>query len=291
MKKEIATISMTKEIMNQFGLHTKKGFGQNFITDANTVRKIAHECNLTTSDAAIEIGPGIGALTQQLAKLAGRVVSYEIDDALIPVLSQTLADYGNVEIRHQDFLSVDFKQVVLDLKRQSKEVIVAANLPYYITTPILFHIFESDSEVDRIVVMMQKEVADRFSAKPNTKDYNALSIVTQYLWDVRIVMKVSRNVFEPKPNVDSAVVEFKSKENPLLVSNEQAFFALVKACFVQRRKTIYNNYQLYCEDKTIAQNNLEQAGIALNLRAESLPLETFVRLFQIHEANRQSDSQ
>lgn len=286
MEKDIATISMTKEIMTHFGLHTKKGYGQNFITDANTVRKIASECNLTKEDAVIEVGPGIGALTQQLARLAGHVIAYEIDDTLIPVLSHTLSKQPNVQIRHQDFLTTNFADVVKQLKATHQGVIVAANLPYYITTPILFHIFEAKSEVDRIVVMMQKEVADRFYAKPNTKDYNALSIITQYLWDVRIVMKVSRNIFEPKPNVDSAVVEFKKKENPITVNDEQGLFALIKACFVQRRKTIYNNYQQYCMNKEIAMNNLNRAGIAASARAESLDMQSFIRLHEVHEASR-----
>ena len=283
MRKEIATMSVTKEIMQQFNLHTKKVFGQNFITDANTVRKIAKECNLTSDSAAIEIGPGIGALTEQLALLAKKVIAYEIDSRLIPVLSDTLEKYSNVEIIEQDFLEVDFKAVVERLKYDCKEVIVAANLPYYITTPILFHIFESNSSVDRVVVMMQKEVADRFSANVNTKDYNALSIITQYMWDVRQVMKVSRNIFEPKPNVDSAVVEFKKKAALHHLANEQMFFALVKSCFEQRRKTIYNNYQKFCDSKERAANNLKEAGIELNQRAESVTLEQFIRLYEIHE--------
>lgn len=283
MKKEIATSSRTKEIMQQFGLHTKKGYGQNFITDANIVRNIAQHCNLSQESAAIEIGPGIGALTQQLAMRAGRVIAYEIDPQLIPVLAETLQEYQNVQIIHQDFLETDFAEVVAQLKKEYKEVVVAANLPYYITTPILFRIFESKSDIDRIMVMMQKEVADRFGAKVNTKDYNALSIITQYLWDVRIVMKVSRNVFEPKPNVDSAVVEFKRKDTLQPVSDQAAFFRLVKACFEQRRKTIFNNYQTYCSSKLQAQENLEKAGIALQQRAESIPLEQFIRLFEIHQ--------
>lgn len=282
MKKEIATMSRTKEIMQQYGLHTKKGFGQNFITDANIVRNIAIHSQVTEESAAIEIGPGIGALTQQLAMRAKKVVAYEIDTQLIPVLQDTLQEYPNVQVVNQDFLEVDFAQLVADLKQDCKEVVVAANLPYYITTPILFRIFESKSAVDRILVMMQKEVADRFGAKVNTKEYNALTIMTQYLWDVRIVMKVSRNVFEPKPNVDSAVVEFKRKETVTPVYDQEVFFRLVKACFEQRRKTILNNYQAHCSSKLQAQENLEQAGIACQQRAESVTLEQFIRLYQIH---------
>lgn len=281
-QKDIATISRTKEIMERFDLHTKKGFGQNFITEPSVVRRIAAACELDENTCAIEIGPGIGALTEQLAKLAGKVVSFEIDERLKEVLPYSLAAYDNVEVRFQDFLSVDILSVVNELKENYSDIIVAANLPYYITTPLLFKIFESEADINRIVVMMQKEVADRFAAKPNSKDYNALSIVTQYLYDVEVVLKVSRNVFEPKPNVDSSVVQFRKKQIDKPVNNQQKFFELVKACFDQRRKTMLNNYSKYLGNKEKAKEQLLKANIEESRRAESLTLEDFIRLYEVY---------
>ena len=279
LKKEIATKSRTTEIMERFDLHTKKVFGQNFLTEPGIVRKIADECVLGENSCAIEIGPGIGALTEQLAKRAGKVMAFEIDERLKEVLPYSLADYNNVEVRFEDFLNVDVKSVVDEIQKEYSDVMVAANLPYYITTPLLFKIFESEADISRIVVMMQKEVADRFAATPNSKDYNALSIITQYLYDVRIVLKVSRNVFEPKPNVDSSVVEFKKKKDIIPVDNQQAFFNLVKACFDQRRKTMLNNYGKYLNDKEKAKEQLSKAGIEESRRAESLTLQDFIKLY------------
>ena len=288
LKKEIATKSRTMEIMERFDLHTKKVFGQNFLTEPGIVRKIADECFLNENSCAIEIGPGIGALTEQLAKRAGKVMAFEIDERLKEVLPYSLVDYDNVEVRFEDFLNVDVKSVVDDIQKEYSDVMVAANLPYYITTPLLFKIFESEADINRIVVMMQKEVADRFAATPNSKDYNALSIITQYLYDVRIVLKVSRNVFEPKPNVDSSVVEFKKKKDIIPVDNQQAFFNLVKACFDQRRKTMLNNYGKYLNDKEKAKSQLAKAGIEESRRAESLTLQDFIKLYEVYANERNS---
>lgn len=284
--KEIATVSRTKEIMEKFDLHTKKVFGQNFLTEPSIVRKIAEACNLGEQSVAIEIGPGIGALSEQLALRAGKVVAFEIDERLKEVLAYSMQEYTNFEVRFQDFLSINVKEVVDELHKEHQDVLVAANLPYYITTPLLFHIFESGAEINRIVVMMQKEVADRFSACPNSKDYNALSIITQYLYEVRQVMKVPRSVFEPKPNVDSAVVEFKKREQIAEVKNREAFFSVVKACFDQRRKTMLNNYGKFLGNKEEAARQLEKAGIETTRRAESLTLADFLRLYEIYEEAR-----
>lgn len=288
VKKEIATKSRTAEIMERFDLHTKKVFGQNFLTEPGIVRKIAEECSLTEISCAIEIGPGIGALTEQLARRAGKVIAFEIDERLKEVLPYSLADYNNVEVRFEDFLNVDIPNVVEEIKKEYSDVMVAANLPYYITTPLLFKIFESEADINRIVVMMQKEVADRFAATPNSKDYNALSIITQYLYDVRIVLKVSRNVFEPKPNVDSSVVEFKKKSDIIPVTNQKEFFNLVKGCFDQRRKTMLNNYGKYLNDKEKAKRQLLAAEIEESRRAESLTLKDFIRLYEVYVDERNS---
>lgn len=276
----IATPSKTKEILNKYTLFAKKNYGQNFLVEAGIVEKIAVQAMSENPCLAIEIGPGIGALTQFLSKHAKQVLSFEIDERLLPVLEDTLQDCHNVKIVHQDFLEIDLKQYI-EQYREDMDVVIAANLPYYITTPILFKIFESDADIAQITVMMQKEVADRFSAVPNTKDYNALSVITQYRCDVKNIMKIPRNVFSPKPNVDSAVVRFRFHRRYAL-EDEEHFFEMVKACFKQRRKTMLNNYGLFCEDKEIAKQNLQKANIAENARAESLPLEIFIHLYEVH---------
>lgn len=285
MSNIIATPSKTKEILEKYDLYAKKNYGQNFLIESSIVDKIAKNAITEKPCTVFEIGPGIGALTQFLSNYAENVVSFEIDDRLLPVLKDTLSECTNVEIVHTDFLEVDLKKFVDKYKREDNDVVIAANLPYYITTPILFKIFESEADITQITVMMQKEVADRFSAVPNTKDYNALSVITQYRCDVKTIMKISKHVFNPKPNVDSAVVQFRFKEKKQL-DNESEFFELVKACFKQRRKTILNNYGEYCNDKELAKVNLEKANIAVSARAESLTLDTFIRLFEVHNENR-----
>lgn len=285
MSNIIATPSKTKEILEKYDLYAKKNYGQNFLIESSIVDKIAKNAVTEKPCTVFEIGPGIGALTQFLSNYAKNVVSFEIDDRLLPVLKDTLSECANVEIVHTDFLEVDLKKFVDKYKREDNDVVIAANLPYYITTPILFKIFESEADITQITVMMQKEVADRFSAVPNTKDYNALSVITQYRCDVKTIMKISKHVFNPKPNVDSAVVQFRFKEKKQL-DNESEFFELVKACFKQRRKTILNNYGDYCNNKELAKVNLEKANIEVSARAESLALDTFIRLFEVHYENR-----
>ncbi len=277
MKKPIASVSRTKEILDQFNLSAKKGYGQNFIIEPNIVERIAgfSQCE---NACVIEIGPGIGALTQQLALRAEKVLAFEIDDRLIEVLSCTLKDYPNVEVVHQDFLKLDFEKRVQELKEKYAKVVLCANLPYYITTPILFKIFESSCPVDAICVMVQKEVGDRFCAKPSTKDYNALSVIGQYLYEIKTVMKIPKTIFNPKPKVDSSVVRFIPKQE-VRYNQEREFFDFVKACFKQRRKTLYNNLREYYLDKEKAQAILEAANLSLNVRAEALEVEEFKRLY------------
>ena len=281
MNKPIATPSRTKEILSAHDMFAKKNFGQNFLVDPSVVEKIARNAVVSDHCVAIEIGPGIGALTQYLCEYAQKVVSFEIDERLPDVLADTLSDYDNFELVMEDFLNVDLKAYVDQYRLQGYDVIIAANLPYYITTPILFKIFESEADIAAITVMMQKEVADRFNAVVNTKDYNALSIVTQYRCHVKSVMKVPKNVFMPKPNVDSAVLQFSFKEKEEGME-EEAFFEMVKGCFKQRRKTILNNYGDYMGDKQKARIILGKAGIEENRRAESLTLEDFKTLYEVH---------
>lgn len=280
MSKAIATPSRTKEILETYDLFTKKNYGQNFLIEPGIVEKIARSAVISDHCVVIEIGPGIGALTQQLAYLAQKVIAFEIDERLPKILRETLAEFDNVEIVNQDFLKVDIAAYVKSYTEQGYDVVVAANLPYYITTPILFQLFEAQAPIASITVMMQKEVADRFSAKPNSKDYNALSIITQYRCEVKPLMKVPSSVFQPKPAVDSAVVQFflKKKQDQI---EEETFFAMIKGCFKQRRKTMLNNFGALLQDKEKAMQYLESAGIDAKCRAESLTLEQFIRLYEV----------
>ena len=290
MRKPIATPSRTKEILETHDVFAKKNYGQNFLTEPSVVEKIARSAILNDHCVVFEIGPGIGALTQFLCEYAKEVVCFEIDERLPSVLADTLSEYDNVSIVLQDFLTIDLAEWVNKYKEKGMDVVIAANLPYYITTPILFKIFESDADISAITVMMQKEVADRFSASVNTKEYNALSIVTQYRCDVHSVMKVPKNVFHPKPNVDSAVLQFRFHTRDENI-NEEVFFAMVKACFKQRRKTILNNFSEYMETKEAALACLEKAGIDPRRRAESLTLDEFKHVYEVMENDRNSTCQ
>ncbi|MBQ4343448.1 MAG: 16S rRNA (adenine(1518)-N(6)/adenine(1519)-N(6))-dimethyltransferase RsmA [Erysipelotrichaceae bacterium] len=285
MNKPIATVARTNEILQRFDLNAKKTFGQNFIIEPRIVEKIA-ESSQCHDGAAIEIGPGIGALTEQLALRAKHVTCYEIDERLKDVLAYSLEEYENVEIIFEDFLNCDLKSKVTELKEKYGKVVIAANLPYYITTALLFKIFEAKVPLNAITVMMQKEVADRFTAKVSTKDYNALSIISSVYYDCVPVMKIPRTIFNPKPNVDSAVIQFKVKKTPLNIEDEQGFFEMVKACFKQRRKTIYNNYREYLKDSELAQAILNEAGIELSARAETCTMEDFIRLKGVQDEKK-----
>ena len=277
MTKPIASAQRTNEILKQFDMYAKKSYGQNFIIEAGIVEKIARNSNCDDV-AVIEIGPGIGALTEQLAKRAKKVLCYEIDERLKDVLDYSLQEYDNVEVIFEDFLNIDLVKVVSELNETYGRVVICANLPYYITTPILFKIFESKAKIDNITVMMQKEVADRFLAKVDTKDYNALTIIASVYYNCKSVMKVSRNIFNPRPNIDSTVIQFYMHEQEVNIADEQGLFKLIKACFKQRRKTIYNNYREYLGDKDMATDDLEKANIALISRAETCTLEDFIKL-------------
>jgi len=277
----IATAKKTNEIIKKYNLKIKKGFGQNFIIEPGIVEKIARLSNCE-GIAVIEIGPGIGALTQQLAILSKKVVSYEIDKSLIPVLKDTLSDYENVQIINEDFLNVNLKEVSDKLINKYGNVVVCANLPYYVTTPILFKIFESDTRIDTITVMVQKEVADRFNASVSSSDYNALSVITQYLYDVKILMKVNKNVFNPKPKVDSAVIQFVKKDF-IEEIDRYKFFEFVKACFKQRRKTLNNNLKEYINDSDIIENIYLKTNIDKNIRAQQLSLDKFIEMYKVYE--------
>ncbi len=274
MQDIIATPKVTKAILEKYDLKAVKRFGQNFLIDANIVGKIAmNACDKETD--VIEIGPGIGALTQFLSRYAKTVYAHEIDKKLIEVLGDIFKDEQNIEIIPGDFLKTDLNK----MPYHDREVIICSNLPYYITTPVLFKLFESDLKIKKIVVMVQKEVADRFLAKPKSADYSALSVISSFRYDIRLVMNVPKTVFDPRPNVDSAVISFVPRENDF-AGDEQVLFDLIKASFRQRRKTIKNNLETYLRDIDVKEV-LNRASIDANLRAQELILADFIRLYEV----------
>lgn len=280
---EIATPLRTQAIMNQYGIATKKSLGQNFLTDLNILKNIVLAADLTDTDNAVEIGPGIGALTEQLAKVAKKVLAFEIDERLIPVLADTLSPYDNVKVIQGDILDVNLPKVLNEEFNDDGPLKLVANLPYYITTPILMNVLQSGVSFDSIVVMMQKEVADRLSAKPGTKEYGSLSIVVQYQMNAEVAFIVPRTAFVPQPNVDSAIVKLTKRE-PLevLPYDEKAFFKFVKGSFVHRRKSYWNNLTVFFgkDDATKEKitKALEIANVDPKIRAEKLDLQTFITL-------------
>lgn len=261
-----------KEKMEKYNFNLKKMFGQNFIIDENVINNIIKSANVDKETLVIEIGPGAGSLTYKLSEYAKNVVCYEIDTTLKELLEDNLKECNNVDIIFKDFLKAN---VIDDIKKYDyKKLYVVANLPYYITTPIIVKFIEDNISVDKIVVMVQKEVGDRFKAKPGTKDYNSLSVYLNYYFDVKKVLDVSKNVFIPKPNVDSIVVEFTKKENNYELKDEKIFFNLVKDSFSQKRKTIKNNLKKYNLEKI--EEVLKKYNFDLSVRAEQLPIEAFI---------------
>ena len=282
--RDIATKSNTKEIIEKYGFTFKKSFGQNFLTDTNILNKIVDAADLNEEVGVIEIGPGIGALTEFIARRAKKVVAYEIDPRLIPILGETLAPYENVKVIHQDILKADVASMIEEEFKDVKHIAVVANLPYYITTPILMGLIEKKLPIDWYVTMMQKEVAQRLSANPGTKDYNALSIAVQYYTEAKIALNVPKTVFIPAPNVDSSVVRLTRRPEPaVLVENEDFFLEIVHAAFKQRRKTIQNNLNQHFTDLTKEQVTelLQEAEILPSRRGETLSIEEFGNLANV----------
>ena len=279
----IADHSVTRAILERHGFTFKKSFGQNFLTDTNILQKIVDTAEIDKNVNVIEIGPGIGALTEFLAESAAEVMAFEIDDRLVPILADTLRDFDNVTVVNQDILKVDLAQYIAEFKNPDLPIKVVANLPYYITTPILTHLIESGIPFSEFVVMMQKEVADRISAQPNTKAYGSLSIAVQYYMTAKVTFIVPRTVFVPAPNVDSAILKMVRRDQPAVeVQDEKFFFKVSKASFVHRRKTLWNNLTSYfgkseeTKDKLTAA--LERADLSPSVRGEALSLEEFARL-------------
>ena len=260
------------EELNKENFNFKKKFGQNFIVDKNIIHSIISKSKIDKDTLVIEIGPGGGSLTTELDKVSGHVIAYEIDKTLKPILEKQ--NLNNTTIIYEDFLKRNVKD---DLKKYNySKIYVVANLPYYITTPIIVKLTQDKLNIDKIVVMVQKEVGDRFKAKPNSKDYNSLSIFLNYYYTVEKLLDVSKNVFIPKPNVDSIVVSFTKKENKIKLNNEQIFFKLVRDSFKQKRKTLRNNLKGY--DLKQIEEVLNKHNLNLTIRAEALPIEIFAEI-------------
>ncbi|GGF35814.1 ribosomal RNA small subunit methyltransferase A [Halobacillus andaensis] len=280
--KAVATPTRTKEILETYGFAFKKSLGQNFLIDVNILKNIIEHAGIDREAGAIEIGPGIGALTEQLAIHADRVVAFEIDQRLLPILEDTLADYDNVAVINKDILQADVNEVIAAQFKEGQPIKVVANLPYYITTPILMKLLMGRLPVESITVMIQKEVAERMAASPNTKSYGSLSIAVQYYTEAEVSMNVPKTVFMPQPNVDSSVLHLKMREEPpVQVENEEFFFDLVQATFGQRRKTLMNNLARHFKesmDKQEIRKRLEAAEIDPGRRGESLSMEEFAVL-------------
>ena len=287
---DIATPTRTKEILEKYNLSAKKSLGQNFIVDSNILRNMVDAGDVDKDTTVIELGPGIGAVTEQIAKAAKDVYAFEIDDRFLTVLDDTLSAYSNVTVIHQDILKVDFEAFKEEYLQDTTRLLVIANLPYYITTPIIMHLLESSLPIERMLLMMQKEVANRLGAEPSTKAYGSLSIALQYYTEVEVAFMVPRTVFNPQPNVESAVVRLDVREEPaVVVKDEKLFQTIVRASFTQRRKTIWNNLKKMVNDKEkepTLREAFEDAGIDPSRRGESLAIAEFGKLadsFVAHE--------
>lgn len=271
----------TIEIIQKYEFDFQKKFGQNFLIDGRVLEKIMDAADISGDDFVLEIGPGIGTMTQYLAERARAVMAVEIDRNLIPILSETLKEYDNVSVLNADILKVDLTKVAEE-KNEGRPIKVVANLPYYITTPIIMGLFESHVPVENITVMVQKEVADRMQAGPGTKDYGALSLAVQYYAEPYIAANVPPNCFMPRPKVGSAVIRLTRHKNPpVQADNEKLLFQLIRASFNQRRKTLQNgikNYSGLNFSKEEVARALEQMGVSPTIRGEALTLEQFAQL-------------
>lgn len=285
-KKAIATPSRTKEILDKYQFSFKKSLGQNFLVDANILVKMLETADISNQVNTIEIGPGIGALTEQLAIHSNQVLAFEIDQRLIPILHDTLEDYSNVKVVHQDILKADLPAMMKEtFGEDTRGVKVIANLPYYITTPILMELLIARIPVESITVMIQKEVAERMAAHKSTKEYGSLSIAIQYYTEASVPMIVPSTVFRPQPRVDSAVLHLVMRDKPPVdVDDEEFFFNLVQASFMQRRKTLRNNLARHFQgvlEKEEIESIFTETDIDGTRRAESLTMAEFATLSNV----------
>lgn len=282
-QKDIATPSRTNQILKKYGLSMKKSLGQNFLIEPSILTKMIEAGEIDKKTSVIEIGPGIGALTERLARAAKKVVSFEVDQRLKPILKNELAAYDNVEIIFQDILQANVKEVIVEHFDPEDRIVVAANLPYYITTPIIMSFIEANLPIDVFVMMMQKEVAQRMTAQPSSKNYGSLTVAIDYYTEAEISFIVPKTVFIPQPNVDSAVLRLARREEPkVAVTDEKLFFQLTRGSFQQRRKTLWNNLMSLFgktdEIKELLKAALEASNIDGSRRAETLSIEEFAQL-------------
>lgn len=274
----------TIEVIKKYEFCFQKKFGQNFLIDGHVLDRIIAGAGVTKDDMVLEIGPGIGTMTQYLAEAAGKVVAVEIDRNLLPILQETLADYDNVKVIHADVLSLDLEKLVQE-ENDGRPIKVVANLPYYITTPIIMALFEQHVPLANVTVMVQKEVAARMKSGPGSKDYGALSLAVQYYAEPYIVANVPCNCFMPRPNVDSAVIRLtRYEEPPVQVKDERMLFKIIRASFNQRRKTLQNGLNNsselnFTKDQIAAA--IAEAGFSPSVRGEALTLEQFAKLTDI----------
>lgn len=284
MSADLGNSKNTIEVIQKYGFAFQKKYGQNFLIDTHVLDKIIAAAGVTKEDMVLEIGPGIGTMTQRLAEAAGRVVAVEIDANLIPILNETLGDYENITVINEDILKLDINKLAEEYNH-NRPIKVVANLPYYITTPIIMGLFESGVPIANITVMVQKEVADRMQVGPGTKDYGALSLAVQYYAEPYIVANVPPNCFIPRPNVGSAVIRLtRHQKPPVEVKDSALMFRLIRASFNQRRKTLlnglYNSQELSFGKEEIA-SAIEKLGTSPTIRGEALTLEQFARLSDI----------
>ena len=283
---KLSSPKKTIEIIQKYNFDFQKKFGQNFLIDSHVLEKIIDAANITKDDFVLEIGPGIGTMTQYLSEHAREVMAVEIDHNLIPILKETLAGYDNVEVLNEDILKVDIGKIA-EKKNQGRPIKVVANLPYYITTPIIMGLFEKNVPMDSLTVMVQKEVAERMQAGPGTKDYGALSLAVQFYAEPYIVANVPPNCFMPRPKVGSAVICLtRYKDMPVKVKNEQLMFSIIRASFNQRRKTLQNginNSSTLHFSKEQVVDALDKMGLSPKIRGEALSLEQFARLSDLLE--------
>lgn len=281
MNQKLSDPKKTIEVIQKYQFAFQKRFGQNFLIDAHVLEKIVSAAGITKDDCVLEIGPGIGTMTQYLAESAGQVIAVEIDTNLLPILTDTLKEYSNVKVINQDILKVDINELVKEYNN-GRPIKVVANLPYYITTPIIMGLFESNVPIDNITVMVQKEVADRMQVGPGSKDYGALSLAVQYYASPYIVANVPPNCFIPRPNVGSAVIRLtRYQEPPVQVKDPKLMFKLIRASFNQRRKTLQNGLNNSPEisfSKEEITKAIESLGVSPSVRGEALSLEQFAQL-------------
>ena len=284
LNEKLSNPQKTIEVIQKYEFTFQKKFGQNFLIDSHVLNKIIASADITKDDFVLEIGPGIGTMTQYLAEAAGKVVAVEIDRNLLPILQETLADYDNVKVIHADVLSLDLEKLVQE-ENGGRPIKVVANLPYYITTPIIMALFEQHVPLANVTVMVQKEVAARMKSGPGSKDYGALSLAVQYYAEPYIVANVPCNCFMPRPNVDSAVIRLtRYEEPPVQVKDEKMLFKIIRASFNQRRKTLQNGLNNsselnFTKDQIAAA--IAEAGFSPSVRGEALTLEQFAKLTDI----------